>query len=139
MDVPKEAIREHMEVIGADGGHVGTVDRVEGERIKLTRGDRGAGGRHHWVPLSLVADVEGNAVRLSTTLERVPDFWETEGGAQPPPGSDDAGSRGMGEALARDRGDAAANRREGSDGSNTEPEGERGTGSNMGQGGPRIT
>ncbi|MBX6373391.1 MAG: DUF2171 domain-containing protein [Acetobacteraceae bacterium] len=138
MEVRKEAIREHMEVIGADGGHVGTVDRVEGERIKLTRGDRGAGGRHHWVPLSLVADVEGNAVRLSTTLERVPDFWETEGSAQPPPGSDDAKSRGMGEALARDRGDAAANRQEGSSES-TEPAGERGTGSNMGQGGPSMT
>ena len=29
----KEAIREHMEVIGADGVHVGTVDHVEGDRI----------------------------------------------------------------------------------------------------------
>ena len=28
------AIKQHMEVIGADGVHVGTVDRVEGERIK---------------------------------------------------------------------------------------------------------
>ena len=27
-------IREHMEVIGADGAHVGTVDKVEGDRIK---------------------------------------------------------------------------------------------------------
>ncbi|MDU2926289.1 DUF2171 domain-containing protein, partial [Bradyrhizobium sp.] len=34
-------IREHMEVIGADGAHVGTVDRVEGNRIKLTRKDSG--------------------------------------------------------------------------------------------------
>ena len=30
-------IREHAEIIGADGVHVGTVDRVEGDRIKLTR------------------------------------------------------------------------------------------------------
>jgi hypothetical protein len=29
-------ITEHMEVIGADGVHVGTVDKVEGNRIKLT-------------------------------------------------------------------------------------------------------
>ncbi len=29
-------IKEHMDVIGADGVHVGTVDRVEGARIKLT-------------------------------------------------------------------------------------------------------
>ena len=36
------AIREHMEVIGADGVHVGTVDKVEGDRIKLTKADSGA-------------------------------------------------------------------------------------------------
>jgi hypothetical protein len=36
-------IREHMEVIGADGVHVGTVDRVDGKRIKLNKLD--AGGR----------------------------------------------------------------------------------------------
>lgn len=30
-------IKEHMEVIGADGVHVGTVDKVEGARIKLTK------------------------------------------------------------------------------------------------------
>ena len=35
-------IREHMEVIGADGVHVGTVDHVEGDRIKLTKKDSGA-------------------------------------------------------------------------------------------------
>jgi hypothetical protein len=30
-------IKEHMEVIGADGVHVGTVDHVDGARIKLTK------------------------------------------------------------------------------------------------------
>ena len=34
-------IKEHMEVIGADGVHVGTVDKVEGSRIKLTKKDSG--------------------------------------------------------------------------------------------------
>ncbi|WP_137134005.1 DUF2171 domain-containing protein [Rhizobium sp. FKY42] len=33
-------IREHAEVIGADGVHVGTVVRVKDGRIKLTRRDR---------------------------------------------------------------------------------------------------
>ena len=33
-------IREHMEVIGADGVHVGTVDHVDGDRIKLTKADQ---------------------------------------------------------------------------------------------------
>jgi hypothetical protein len=61
-------IKEHMEVIGADGVHIGTVDRVENGRIKLTKADSGMGshkGHHHYIDLSLVADVEGQKVRLS--------------------------------------------------------------------------
>ena len=61
-------VKEHMEVIGADGVHVGTVDRVENGRIKLTKKDGGEGshkGHHHFIDLSLVADVEGQKVRLS--------------------------------------------------------------------------
>jgi hypothetical protein len=61
-------IKEHMEVIGADGVHVGTVDKVEGNRIKLTKRDSGEGshkGHHHFIDLGLVAGVEGNKVRLS--------------------------------------------------------------------------
>jgi hypothetical protein len=63
-------IKEHMEVIGADGVHVGTVDKLEGNRIKLTKKDSGEGsqkGHHHYGDRSLVADVEGNKVRLSAT------------------------------------------------------------------------
>jgi hypothetical protein len=61
-------IKEHMEIIGADGVHVGTVDRVENGRVKLTKDDSGIGRRprhHHYIDLSLVADIEGNKVRLS--------------------------------------------------------------------------
>lgn len=75
------AIREHMEVIGADGGHIGTVDRVEGDRIKLTRDDRGSGGAHHWIQVGFVDGVEGDKVRVSFLAERAPDFWEGEGAA----------------------------------------------------------
>jgi hypothetical protein len=82
------AIREHMDVIGADGVHVGTVDRVEGDRIKLTRSDSGAQmegqespqpGRHHYISLGLVADIEGNEVRLSATGANALMFEEPEG------------------------------------------------------------
>ena len=31
-----EDVREHMEVIGADGVHVGKVDRVEGDKVRLS-------------------------------------------------------------------------------------------------------
>jgi hypothetical protein len=60
-------IKQHMEVIGADGVHVGTVDRVDGDRIKLTKKDSGQGHKdhHHFIDLRLVADVEGQKVRLS--------------------------------------------------------------------------
>jgi hypothetical protein len=64
----KMSIKQHMEVIGADGVHIGTVDRVEHGRIKLTKADSGEGrhkGHHHFIDLGLVADVEGQKVRLS--------------------------------------------------------------------------
>ena len=54
-------IKEHMEVIGADGVHVGTVDKVEGNRIKLTKKDSGEGshkGHHHYIPLQWVTKVD---------------------------------------------------------------------------------
>jgi hypothetical protein len=61
-------LKEHMEVIGADGVHIGTIDRIEGNRIKLTKQDSGQGGHkghHHFIDKGLVADVEGDKVRLS--------------------------------------------------------------------------
>jgi hypothetical protein len=74
-------IREHMEVIGADGVHIGTVDKVEGQRIKLTRKDSGQGshkGHHHFIPASLIAEVEGDKVRLSANSNVAVTFEEEE-------------------------------------------------------------
>jgi hypothetical protein len=77
-----------MEVIGADGVHVGTVDHVDGNRIKLTKKDSGAqiegaeGGHsdhHHYISLGLVAEVEGDQVRLSATAANAVLFEEEEG------------------------------------------------------------
>ena len=72
MQSQSQNIREHMEVIGADGVHVGTVDKVEKDRIKLTRDDSGPGsheGHHHYIDLGLVADIEGDKVRLSANAD----------------------------------------------------------------------
>lgn len=72
-------IQQHMEVIGADGVHVGTVDRVEDGRIKLTRADGGEGrhkGHHHFIDHALVAGVEGNKVRLSANADVAVTFEE---------------------------------------------------------------
>ena len=65
-------IKEHMEVIGADGVHIGTVDKIDGNRIKLTKKDSGEGshkGHHHFIDKGLVADIEGNKVRLSANAD----------------------------------------------------------------------
>jgi len=74
-------ITEHMEIIGADGVHVGTVDKVDGDRIKLVKADSGShGGHHHYVPAGLVADIEGNKVRLSAKGDVAVLFEEEQGG-----------------------------------------------------------
>jgi hypothetical protein len=77
------SIRERMEVIGADGVHIGTVDRVERDRIKMTKKDSGEGshrGHHHYVPIALVAGVEGNRVRLSANADVAVTFEDEKDG-----------------------------------------------------------
>jgi hypothetical protein len=77
-------IREHMEVIGADGVHIGTVDRLEGDRIKLTKQDSGQGsheGHHHYIAAALIAEVEGDKVRLSANADVAVTFEEEADGS----------------------------------------------------------
>ena len=50
-------IKEHMEVVGKDGEHVGIVDHIDGDRLKLVHHDSKADGKHHYLPLSAVASV----------------------------------------------------------------------------------
>lgn len=74
-------IQEHAEVIGADGVHVGTVDGVEGNRIKLTKADSGMGshkGHHHYIDGGLVASVSDGTVRLSANGDVAIMFEEEE-------------------------------------------------------------
>ena len=80
-----EDIREQMEVIGADGVHLGTVDRVEDDRIKLIRADSGPAHTdyHHYIPRGPFADVEGETVRLSANVDVVAALFEEEAGGQP--------------------------------------------------------
>lgn len=69
-------VKEHMEVKGADGRHVGVVDRVEGDRIKLTKSDPASGGTHHYVDLGFVDSIEGGAVNLSASAEEIRRTWQ---------------------------------------------------------------
>lgn len=76
-------VKEHANVIGADGVHVGTVDRVVGDRIKLTREDSGEGrhkGHHHFISGGLVAEVEDGTVRLSANADVAITFEEEADG-----------------------------------------------------------
>ena len=74
-------IKEHVEVVGSDGAHVGTVDHIEGSnQIKLTRRDPNVGGEHHYIPLEWVESVEGDRVRLNKTGEEAQAQWQSESG-----------------------------------------------------------
>ena len=59
----KMRIKEHMEIADCNGQHVGTVDDVEGDTIKLTKSDA-ADSKHHTIPLEAVDRIDDNRVYL---------------------------------------------------------------------------
>ena len=69
-------IQEHMEVKGSDGQHVGTVDRIEGDRIKLTKSDPASGGQHHYIGLDMVDEVKDGEVCLSKSADEARQMWQ---------------------------------------------------------------
>ena len=74
-------LREDMEVIGADGVPIGTVDKVEGHRIKLRKTDSGSHqGHHHYLSTGLVAGIDGDTVRLSANGDAAVLLEEEKGG-----------------------------------------------------------
>ncbi len=73
---PRE-IQEHMEVKGSDGGHIGTVDHLDGDRIKLTKSDPASGGEHHYLDLDMVEEIRGGAVCMNATAEQCRQSWST--------------------------------------------------------------
>jgi hypothetical protein len=76
-------LKEHMEIVGADGVHIGTLDKVEGDRLKLTKPDSGShGDHHHYLSAGLIAAVEGDRIRLSANSDAAV-LLEEERGGQP--------------------------------------------------------
>lgn len=61
-------IKEHMEVVGADGEHVGTVDSIDHNQIKLTKTDS-TDQHHHYISVSLVDSVDIDQVHLTVNAE----------------------------------------------------------------------
>jgi hypothetical protein len=66
-----QSIREHFEVVDESGQHVGTVDKVRGDKIILTKNDPEAGGVHRSFTCSLLERVEDNKVYLSGTKNSI--------------------------------------------------------------------
>ena len=72
--IDTSAIREHMEVVGSDGGHVGKVDKVIGGDIELAKFDLGSGFKHHLAPLTWVEQVD-DKVHLNLTKDAAKASW----------------------------------------------------------------
>lgn len=70
-------IREQMKVVGSDRQPVGTVDKVEGDKIKLTKNDPQAQGKHHYIPSDWVDRVDGNEVCLRQKAQEACQQWQT--------------------------------------------------------------
>ncbi len=70
-------VAEHMEVVGSDDAHVGTVDKVRGDRIILTKNDADAGGHHHSIPSRWVSSVD-DKVKLRKTASEAKQAWRDE-------------------------------------------------------------
>lgn len=73
------AIQEDFEVLGSDNRHVGAVDAVTGDGLKLNRRDSEAGGRHHLLPMDMVDRVvaDERKVFLNCTQEEAQARWRT--------------------------------------------------------------
>lgn len=70
-------VREHQDVVGSDGQHVGTVDHVRGDRILLTKTDKDAAGHHHSIPCAWITKV-GDKVEINRTAAQAQSVWKDE-------------------------------------------------------------
>ena len=67
--VDSSSIKEHMDVIAADGEAIGKVDHMQDGKIKLTKTDS-PDGHHHLVPLDWVDHVDAH-VHLNKSLSDI--------------------------------------------------------------------
>ena len=67
-----------MKVVGNDDEHVGTVDRVAGDRLILTKSDPESGGAHHSLSCSEIDRIDGDRVILNTKADDARTRWRDE-------------------------------------------------------------
>ena len=70
-------VTEQMEVLGSDGEHLGTVDKVRDDRIILTKSDPNSGGVHHSIPCSWIDTVD-DKVKINKTTQEAMSQWRDE-------------------------------------------------------------
>lgn len=88
--IDKNDIQEDMVVVGSDGKHVGTVDKVEGDQIKLTKNDS-QNGQHNYISTEMVESCEGDTIKLTlTAADAMVNFGDS--GGEPEQSESAAGS-----------------------------------------------
>lgn len=73
-----DQIREGLTVIGSDRVHVGTVDSLSGQLLKLKKNDPASGGTHHYLDLALVAGVDSDTIVLIVPAAEAKQRWSEE-------------------------------------------------------------
>jgi hypothetical protein len=68
-----EDIREHMPIVCSNNEQFGSVDRVEGDSIKVAKDDQ---GQHHWIPLDWVTYVD-DKVHVDRPGDQAMREWRT--------------------------------------------------------------
>ena len=69
-------IKEHMEVIGADGAHIGTVDCLKDtDKLVLAKNDPNSRGQHHVIPLTWIDHVDAH-VHLNKSSKDAMKQWQ---------------------------------------------------------------
>ena len=72
-------IREHMEVIGSDGGHLGRVSHVVGDDIELAEVRPDGASNRRLIPVSWVHDIDGDQIRLNLNGGAARAAWREAG------------------------------------------------------------
>ena len=66
-----------MAVVSSDGTRVGTVDKVEGGHLKISRPDQASRNEHQYVTPDWIAAVD-DRVRLNRSLDEAKRLWASE-------------------------------------------------------------
>ena len=70
-----EQIKEGQKVVGSNGAHVGTIDGLSGQLLKLKKNDPESGGSHHYLDIGLVVAVEDETIKLIVPAAEAKERW----------------------------------------------------------------